>query len=54
LGFNLLKFFGVFPEKLIQSLQMAMGITQMITAIIAMLLTYIVYFRNKRLDKRSK
>jgi len=48
LGFNILKAFGVFPEKLIQNLQVAMGSTQAITAFIGMIISYTVYIANKK------
>ena len=44
----MLRFFGIFPEKLIQNLQMAMGATQAITATIAMLISYTIYIVNKK------
>lgn len=50
----MLNTFGIFPEKLIQNLQNAMGITQGITAGIAMIITYTVYIANKSIDKTSK
>ena len=42
LGFNILNAFGIFPEKLVQNLQTAMGATQAITATIGMLISYSV------------
>lgn len=48
LGFNILKLCGVFPEKLIQNLQVAMGSTQAITAFIGMIISYTVYISNKK------
>lgn len=48
LGFSALNAFGVFPEKLVANLQNAMGWTQMVTATIGMIITYTVYFANKR------
>ncbi len=48
LGFSALNAFGIFPEKLVANLQNAMGVTQAITATIAMVITYIVYFANKK------
>lgn len=47
LGFSALNAFGIFPEKLVSNLTNAMGITQAITATIAMLITYTIYFANK-------
>lgn len=47
-GFSLLNAFGIFPAKLVQNLQIAMGTTQAITASIGMIIAYTVYFANKR------
>ena len=47
-GFSLLNAFGVFPEKLVQNLQVAMGSTQAITATIGMLIAYTIYLSNKK------
>lgn len=41
--FSLLKIIGVFPEKLISNLQVAMGTTQAITATIGMILSFAIY-----------
>lgn len=46
-GFCLLNAFGVFPEKLVQNLQVAMSSTQAITATIGMVIAYTVYVANK-------
>ena len=46
-GFSLLNAFGVFPEKLVQNLQVAMSSTQAITATIGMMIAYTVYVANK-------
>lgn len=55
LGFELLNKGGVFPEKLVQNLQTAMGWTQLLTASIAMMICYIVYLTNqKTIEKRQK
>ena len=51
LGFNILKFAGIFPEKLVQNLQTAMGTTQAITATIGMIISYTVYLANKKTIK---
>lgn len=48
LGFNILRIFGVFPEKVALNLQNAMGFMQAITATIAMFITYSVYVVNKK------
>ena len=47
-GFSLLNVFGIFPEKIAQNLQVAMGSTQAITATIGMIIAYSVYFVNKK------
>lgn len=47
-GFSILNAFGIFPTKLVQNLQTAMGATQAITATIGMIIAYTVYFANKR------
>jgi hypothetical protein len=41
--FNILKVFGIFPEKLVINLQTAMGMTQAITATIGMFIAFIIY-----------
>lgn len=46
LGFNIIRAFGIFPEKLVSNLQNAMGFTQALTATIAMFITYTIYFAN--------
>ncbi len=48
LGFSMLNAFGIFPEKLVQNLQNAMGVTQAITAAIGAVITYTVYIVNKK------
>ena len=47
-GFSLLNVFGIFPEKIAQNLQVAMGTTQAITASIGMIIAYTIYFANKK------
>lgn len=47
-GFSLLNAFGVFPEKLVQNLQIAMSSTQAITATIGMVVAFTVYVANKK------
>ena len=42
-SFNLLNLFGIFPEKMVASLQNAMGLTQLITVTIGMILSFIIY-----------
>ena len=51
--FNLLNIFGVFPEKLIQNLQTAMGMTQLITAIIGVIIGFIIFDLEKNLKKEK-
>lgn len=46
-GFSLLRVLGVFPEKLISSLQVAMSSTQLITATVGAIVTYIIYVVEK-------
>lgn len=48
MGFNLLNAFGIFPAKLIENLKVAMGWTQALTGVIAMFITYIVYYANRK------
>ena len=48
-GFSLLNAFGVFPEKLVQNLQVAMSSTQAITATIGMFIAFTVYMANKKI-----
>lgn len=50
-GFSLLNAFGIFPEKLVQNLQVAMGQAQAITAIIGMVISYTIYVANKKTIK---
>lgn len=52
-GFSLLNLFGIFPEKLVQNLQNAMGATQAITATIGMIISYTVYISNKKTAKAN-
>ena len=52
-GFSLLNLFGIFPEKLVQNLQNAMGATQAITATIGMIISYTVYIANKKTAKAN-
>lgn len=53
LGFSILNAFGIFPEKLVQNLQNAMGMTQAITATIGAIITYTVYLGNKASLKKN-
>ena len=49
--FSILKLFGIFPEKLISNLQVAMSTTQLITATIGAVITYIIYIVEKKAIK---
>lgn len=53
LGFSILNAFGIFPEKLVSNLQIAMSWTQVVTATIAMFITYTVYIGNKKSLKKQ-
>ena len=46
--FNLINLFGVFPEKLITTLSVAMGTTQLITATLGVLVAFAIYKMKKR------
>ncbi len=48
--FNIINLFGIFPEKLITNLRNAMGLTQLITATLGVLVGFIIY----KLEKRTK
>ena len=53
-GFELLNVFGVFPQKLVATLQTAMSTTQAITAIIGVLITFVIYEIEKHTLKENK
>ena len=42
-GFELLNLFGIFPSKMVESLQFAMSTTQAITALIGMVIAFVIY-----------
>lgn len=42
-SFSVLNLFGIFPEKMVSSLQNAMGLTQLITATIGMFIAFVIY-----------
>lgn len=42
-SFEILNLFNIFPSKLVNTLQTAMGMTQLITASIGMLIAFIIY-----------
>ena len=46
--FNIINLFGVFPEKLITNLRNAMGLTQLITATLGVLVGFIIYKLEKK------
>ena len=46
--FEILNLFNIFPDKLVANLQKAMGLTQLITASIGMLIIFIVYQIEKK------
>ena len=50
--FNILKAFGVFPNKLVSTLQVAMSSTQAITATIGMLISFVIYKVENRKAKQ--
>lgn len=50
-GFSLLNAFGIFPPKLVTNLQVAMSTTQLITATIGAVITYIIYIVEKKTVK---
>jgi predicted membrane-bound spermidine synthase len=52
--FNIIKAFGVFPEKLVTNLQTAMGATQAITATIGMFIAFVIYkIELKKTEKNN-
>lgn len=46
-AFEILKLFGIFPEKLVGNLQKAMGVVQLITASIGTMLAFLIYQAEK-------
>ena len=46
--FEIINAFAIFPAKLVTNLQMAMGLTQLITASIGMLIAFTIYKIEKR------
>lgn len=46
--FNLINLFGVFPEKLVENLRNAMGMTQLITATLGVIAAFVVYKLEKK------
>lgn len=52
-SFEILNLFGIFPAKLVANLQKAMGLTQLITAAIGMIIAYLIYQVEKRKIEKS-
>jgi len=52
LVFNILKVYGIFPAKMVDNLQMAMGLTQLITATIGSLIGFGIYKFETRKSKQ--
>ena len=46
--FNLINLFGVFPEKLVTTLSTAMGMTQLITATLGIIVAFVIYKLEKK------
>lgn len=46
--FNLINLFGVFPEKLVENLRNAMGMTQFITATLGVIAAFVIYKLEKK------
>ena len=46
--FNIINLFGVFPEKLIENLRNAMGLTQLITATLGVIVAFVIYKLEKK------
>ena len=51
--FGILNAFSVFPEKLVSNLQTAMSTTQLITATLGVILSFIIYKLEKRNHKNE-
>lgn len=50
-GFMLFKAFGIFPDKMVNTLQTAMTTTQLITASIGTVIAFIIYFIENKVVK---
>ena len=46
--FNLINLFGVFPEKLVENLRNAMGMTQLITDTLGVIAAFVIYKLEKK------
>ncbi len=54
-SFEILNIFKIFPAKMVDNLQNAMGMTQLITATIGMIIVFVIYKVEKRkVTKESK
>lgn len=53
ISFNIIKSFGIFPEKLIGNLQIAMTTTQLITASIGAIISFGIYSIEKSVLQKS-
>ncbi len=51
--FNVLNVFNIFPEQQVSVLQTSMGLTQLITATLGVLLTSIIYFAERKKPKEE-
>ena len=52
-SFNILNLFGIFPEKLVSTLQTNMGAVQAITATIGVVIAFVIYEIEKRRNKEK-
>lgn len=52
-SFNILNLFGIFPEKLVSTLQTNMGAVQAITATIGVVIAFVIYELEKRRNKET-
>ena len=52
-SFNILNLFGIFPEKLVSTLQTNMGAVQAITATIGVVIAFVIYELEKRKNKET-
>src|SRR5574344_275281 len=51
--FSILKAFGIFPEKVVGTLQQAMSLTQLITATIGMLISFAIFKGEEKAKSRK-
>ena len=52
-SFNILNLFGIFPEKLVSTLQTNMGAVQAITATIGVVIAFVIYELEKRKNQET-